>query len=155
DPASCHLLRSSIPLPYGAHWPLPAEASSHRKGSQRAPRQNLTLGALWNASGASAMWVTRGPLAGEIAGAPATSDPGYRIESAALCLAFCVRVSRERRYGLPDNWHSYGCQGDPWDVNYGYDAQKGEFTDLVQAGIIDPIKIVRHARRRLQASCSR
>src|SRR5947209_8174782 len=57
DPASCHLLRSSVPLPYGAHWPLPAKASSQRKGSQRAPRQNLTLGALWNASGASAMWV--------------------------------------------------------------------------------------------------
>ena len=77
DPASCHLLRSSIALPYGAHWPLPAKASSQRKGSQRAPRQNLTVGALWNASGASAMWVKR-PLAGEIAGAPATSDPGYR-----------------------------------------------------------------------------
>jgi chaperonin GroEL len=31
------------------------------------------------------------------------------------------------------------------DPNYGYDAQKGEFTDLVQAGIIDPTKVVRHA----------
>jgi chaperonin GroEL len=31
------------------------------------------------------------------------------------------------------------------DSNYGYDAQKGEFTDLVQAGIIDPTKVVRHA----------
>jgi chaperonin GroEL len=31
------------------------------------------------------------------------------------------------------------------DVNYGYDAQKGEFTNLVQAGIIDPTKVVRHA----------
>jgi len=31
------------------------------------------------------------------------------------------------------------------DANYGYDAQKGEFTDLVQAGIIDPTKVVRHA----------
>src|SRR6266699_1950346 len=34
---------------------------------------------------------------------------------------------------------------DSKDVNYGYDAQKGEFTDLVQAGIIDPAKVVRHA----------
>src|SRR5213079_3207010 len=34
---------------------------------------------------------------------------------------------------------------DSTDVNYGYDAQKGEFTDLVQAGIIDPTKVVRHA----------
>jgi chaperonin GroEL len=31
------------------------------------------------------------------------------------------------------------------DSNYGYDAQKGEFTNLVQAGIIDPTKVVRHA----------
>src|SRR5213075_1090321 len=31
------------------------------------------------------------------------------------------------------------------DPNYGYDAQKGEFTDLVQSGIIDPTKVVRHA----------
>src|SRR6266487_4137114 len=34
---------------------------------------------------------------------------------------------------------------DSKDVNYGYDAQKGEFTDLVQTGIIDPTKVVRHA----------
>src|SRR5690606_25488071 len=31
------------------------------------------------------------------------------------------------------------------DSNYGYDAQKGEFTDLVKAGIIDPVKVVRVA----------
>ncbi len=31
------------------------------------------------------------------------------------------------------------------NVNYGYDAQKGEFTDLVKAGIIDPVKVVRVA----------
>ena len=31
------------------------------------------------------------------------------------------------------------------DVNYGYDAQKGEFTDLLKAGIIDPAKVVRIA----------
>jgi chaperonin GroEL len=31
------------------------------------------------------------------------------------------------------------------DTNYGYDAQKGEFTDMVKAGIIDPTKVVRHA----------
>ena len=34
---------------------------------------------------------------------------------------------------------------DSKDVNYGYDAQKGEFTDMVKAGIIDPTKVVRHA----------
>ncbi len=31
------------------------------------------------------------------------------------------------------------------DVNWGFDAQKGEFTDLVEAGIIDPTKVVRIA----------
>ena len=31
------------------------------------------------------------------------------------------------------------------DGNYGYDAQKGEFTDLLKAGIIDPTKVVRIA----------
>ena len=34
---------------------------------------------------------------------------------------------------------------DSKDTNYGYDAQKGEFTDMVKAGIIDPTKVVRHA----------
>jgi chaperonin GroEL len=34
---------------------------------------------------------------------------------------------------------------DSKDTNYGYDAQKGEFTDMVRAGIIDPTKVVRHA----------
>jgi chaperonin GroEL len=31
------------------------------------------------------------------------------------------------------------------DTNYGYDAQKNEFTDMVKAGIIDPVKVVRIA----------
>ncbi len=34
---------------------------------------------------------------------------------------------------------------DSKDSNYGYDAQKGEFTDMIRAGIIDPTKVVRHA----------
>ncbi|RJF81718.1 chaperonin GroEL [Azospirillum cavernae] len=34
---------------------------------------------------------------------------------------------------------------DQADANFGYDAQKGEFTDLVAAGIIDPVKVVRTA----------
>jgi chaperonin GroEL len=37
------------------------------------------------------------------------------------------------------------------DSNFGYDAQNGEYTDLVQAGIIDPVKVVRAA---LQAAAS-
>ena len=31
------------------------------------------------------------------------------------------------------------------DSNYGFDAQAGEYTDLVKAGIIDPVKVVRTA----------
>ena len=31
------------------------------------------------------------------------------------------------------------------DPNFGYDAQKNEFTDMVKAGIIDPVKVVRIA----------
>ncbi len=34
---------------------------------------------------------------------------------------------------------------DQKDTNYGYDAQKGEYTDMVKAGIIDPAKVVRTA----------
>lgn len=31
------------------------------------------------------------------------------------------------------------------DANYGYDAQKGIYTDMVKSGIIDPVKVVRSA----------
>jgi len=31
------------------------------------------------------------------------------------------------------------------DVNHGYDAQKGSYTDMVKDGIIDPTKVVRLA----------
>ena len=31
------------------------------------------------------------------------------------------------------------------DTNYGYDAQKGEFTDMIKVGILDPTTLVRYA----------
>ena len=31
------------------------------------------------------------------------------------------------------------------NVNYGYDAEKGEFVDMMKAGIVDPAKVVRTA----------
>jgi chaperonin GroEL len=34
---------------------------------------------------------------------------------------------------------------DQTDQNWGYDAQKGEFTDMIKAGIVDPTKVVRIA----------
>jgi chaperonin GroEL len=37
------------------------------------------------------------------------------------------------------------------DTNFGFDAQKGDYTDLVKTGIIDPVKVVRTA---LQDACS-
>ena len=34
---------------------------------------------------------------------------------------------------------------DQKETNFGFDAQKGEYGDLVKAGIIDPVKVVRTA----------
>src|SRR6266849_3594299 len=34
---------------------------------------------------------------------------------------------------------------DQKDANYGFDAQKGEYVDMIKAGIIDPVKVVRTA----------
>ena len=33
----------------------------------------------------------------------------------------------------------------PKDLHTGYDANKGEYVDMVKAGIIDPVKVVRVA----------
>jgi chaperonin GroEL len=38
-----------------------------------------------------------------------------------------------------------GKLGDSADASFGFDAQKGEYTDLVKAGIVDPTKVVRTA----------
>jgi chaperonin GroEL len=32
---------------------------------------------------------------------------------------------------------------DQKDTNFGFDAQKGDYADLVKTGIIDPVKVVR------------
>src|SRR5262249_59385304 len=34
---------------------------------------------------------------------------------------------------------------DSADLNYGYDAQKGEFADMIRSGIISPSQVRRHA----------
>ena len=34
---------------------------------------------------------------------------------------------------------------DQKDTNYGFDAQKGDYCDMVKSGIIDPVKVVRTA----------
>ena len=40
------------------------------------------------------------------------------------------------------------------DTDYGWDAQKSEFTNLVKAGIIDPVKVVRTALQDAASVCS-
>ncbi len=34
---------------------------------------------------------------------------------------------------------------DQKDPNFGFDAQKGDYGDMIKAGIIDPVKVVRTA----------
>jgi len=34
---------------------------------------------------------------------------------------------------------------DQKDVNFGFDAQKGEYVNMIKAGVIDPTKVVRTA----------
>jgi chaperonin GroEL len=38
-----------------------------------------------------------------------------------------------------------GKLSDSSDLNFGFDAQTGQYGDLLQKGIIDPVKVVRHA----------
>ena len=41
-----------------------------------------------------------------------------------------------------------GCRqavGEQKNTNFGFDAQTGEYVDMIKAGIIDPTKVVRHA----------
>src|SRR2546423_1243247 len=74
---------------------------------------------------------------------PTNPDPKAGIEIVRKALQWPARQIAEN--SGTDGSIIVGKLLDSKDVNYGYDAQKGEFTDLVQAGIIDPTKVVRHA----------
>src|SRR5437762_930324 len=74
---------------------------------------------------------------------PANPDQKVGIEIVRKALQWPARQIAEN--SGTDGSIVVGKLLDSTDVNYGYDAQKGEFTDLVQAGIIDPTKVVRHA----------
>ena len=54
-----------------------------------------------------------------------------------------------RRHGLNSNqvfnWRKVCGTRLPGEYNWGFDAQTGEFKDLVKAGIVDPTKVVRTA----------
>ncbi|MGE0259368.1 MAG: chaperonin GroEL [Alphaproteobacteria bacterium] len=74
---------------------------------------------------------------------PANPDQKVGIEIVRKALQWPARQIAEN--SGTDGSIVVGKLLDSNDPNYGYDAQKGEFTDLVQAGIIDPTKVVRHA----------
>jgi chaperonin GroEL len=74
---------------------------------------------------------------------PANPDQKVGIEIVRKALSWPARQIAEN--SGTDGSIVVGKLLDSKDSNYGYDAQKGEFTDMIQAGIIDPTKVVRHA----------
>jgi chaperonin GroEL len=74
---------------------------------------------------------------------PSNNDQRVGIEIVRKALQYPARQIAEN--SGTDGSIIVGKLLDSKDTNYGYDAQKGEFTDMVRAGIIDPTKVVRHA----------
>ncbi|MBV8888839.1 MAG: chaperonin GroEL [Alphaproteobacteria bacterium] len=74
---------------------------------------------------------------------PANNDQKVGIEIIRKALQAPVRQIAEN--SGTDGSIVVGKLLDRSENTYGYDAQKGEFTDMIQAGIIDPTKVVRHA----------
>ncbi len=74
---------------------------------------------------------------------PANPDQKVGIDIVRKALQMPARLIAEN--SGTDGSIIVGKLMDSTDPNYGYDAQKGEFTDMIQAGIIDPTKVVRHA----------
>jgi chaperonin GroEL len=74
---------------------------------------------------------------------PANNDQKVGIDIVKRALLYPTRQIAEN--SGTDGSIVVGKLLDSTDPNYGYDAQKGEFTDMIRAGIIDPTKVVRHA----------
>ena len=74
---------------------------------------------------------------------PANNDQKVGIDIVKKALLYPARQIAEN--SGTDGSIIVGKLLDSKDHNYGYDAQKGEFTDMIRAGIIDPTKVVRHA----------
>jgi chaperonin GroEL len=74
---------------------------------------------------------------------PSNNDQKVGIEIVKKALAYPARQIAEN--SGTDGSIIVGKLLDSNDPNHGYDAQKGEFTDMIRAGIIDPTKVVRHA----------
>ncbi len=75
--------------------------------------------------------------------APANNDQKVGIDIVKKAILYPARQIAEN--SGTDGSIVVGKLLDSTDVNYGYDAQKGEFTDMIRAGIVDPTKVVRHA----------
>ncbi len=74
---------------------------------------------------------------------PANNDQKVGIEIVKKAILYPARQIAEN--SGTDGSIVVGKLLDSNDTNFGYDAQKGEFTDMIRAGIIDPTKVVRHA----------
>ena len=74
---------------------------------------------------------------------PENSDQKVGIDIVRRALAYPTRLIAENAGA--DGSVVVGKLLEKGDVNYGYDAQRGNYTDMVKAGIIDPTKVVRLA----------
>jgi chaperonin GroEL len=74
---------------------------------------------------------------------PTNDDQRRGVDIVRLALTAPVRQIAENA-GI-DGSIVVGKLQESTDTNYGYDAQKNEFTDMVKSGIIDPVKVVRSA----------
>ena len=74
---------------------------------------------------------------------PANDDQRVGIEIVRRALGTPARLIAENAGA--DGSIVVGKLQDSNDANFGFDAQTGEYTDLVKAGIIDPVKVVRTA----------
>src|SRR3546814_2272287 len=62
-----------------------------------------------------------------------------------LCFVF-VFFKQKTAYEMRiSDWSSDVCSSDLKDPQWGYNAQTGNYTDLVKEGVIDPTKVVRAA----------
>jgi chaperonin GroEL len=74
---------------------------------------------------------------------PANNDQKVGIDIVRRALAYPTRLIAEN--AGTDGSVIIGKLLEKGDVNHGYDAQKGSYTDMVKDGIIDPTKVVRLA----------
>jgi chaperonin GroEL len=74
---------------------------------------------------------------------PGNNDQKVGIDIVRRALAYPARLIAENAGA--DGSVVVGKLLEKGDINYGYDAQKGSYTDMVKDGIIDPTKVVRLA----------